>query len=355
MKRTSFIATHPLIVFGLSAILFAAVMPSGNSADARSIAPDVSTTASASSLQVPEAIVRDIKTGYFHRAASSLEPMMPTHAGDPDYQYRYAQALHGAGRTDKALTAIKAAIALEPKTATYHRLMGEVYIVLAKNAGIFHALGLAKHALAEFRMAVKLDPQDPQSLADLAAYYFGAPWIAGGSTEKAHAIETALDKLNPLDALQVRAQEARRAKNYAKAEVLLKQAARLDKTSDSLTTLAFFYLSKGRYADAFPVFKAITAKTPDDVQAWYWIGRTADLTHSHYADGIAALKHYIALPERPDGVPSLAFAYLRSGDLYLLTGRKDMARTEYAEAQKAAGANDKQFKSELKKSLNKLR
>jgi tetratricopeptide (TPR) repeat protein len=355
MKHTSLIATHSLIVFGLSAVLFAAVMPSGNSAYARSIAPNASTAASASSLQVPEAIVRDIKTGYFHRAASSLEPMMPTHAGDPDYQYRYAQTLLGAGRTDEALTAIKSAVALAPKTAVYHRLMGEVYGVLAKNAGIFHALGLARHALAEFRMAVKLDPQDPRSLADLATYYFDAPWIAGGSTEKASRVEALLDKLSPVNALQVRAQEARRAKDYAKAEVLLKQAARLDKTSDSLTTLAFFYLGKGRYADAFPVFQAITTKTPDDAQAWYWIGRTADLTHSHYADGIAALKHYIALPERPDGVPSLAFAHLRLGDLYRLAGRKNMARTEYAEAQKADGANDKQFKSELKKSLNKLR
>lgn len=109
-------------------------MPSGNSAYARSIAPDVSTAAPASSLQVPEVIVRDIKTSYFHRAASSLEPMMPTHAGDPDYQYRYAQALLGPGRTDKALTAIKAAIALEPKTATYHRLMGEIYGVLVQKA-----------------------------------------------------------------------------------------------------------------------------------------------------------------------------------------------------------------------------
>ncbi len=44
--------------------------------------------------------------------------MMPPHAGDPDYQYRYAQALLGAGRTDEALTAIKSAVALAPKTTT---------------------------------------------------------------------------------------------------------------------------------------------------------------------------------------------------------------------------------------------
>lgn len=354
MKRTSFTAAHSLIALGISAVLLTSAISSGSSAYARSIAPTITTAASASSLQAPEAIVKDIKTGYFRHAASSLERMMPTHAGDAAYQYRYAQALLGVGRTHKALHAIKTAVTLEPKSSAYHRLMGNIYGDLAQNASIFHALGLARHALAEFRMAVKLDPRDPESLVDLATYYFDAPGIAGGNTEKAHRIEKALDKLNPLDAIQLQAQEAIRAKNFTKAEALLKQAARLDKTSNSLTTLAFFYLNRNRYADALPVFRSLTTKTPNNARTWYWVGRTAILTHSHYAEGITALKHYIALPDRPDNAPSLAFAHLRLGDLYRLTARRNAARTEYAEAQKADGANDKQFKSELKKSLEKL-
>lgn len=114
-----------------------------------------------------------------------------------------------------------------------------------------------------------LDPRDPGSLVDLAQYYFGAPRIAGGSTEKASRIEALLDKLSPVNTLQVRAQEAIHAKDYAKAEALLKQAAKLDKTSNSWMKLASFYLGREKYADAFPIFQRITEKTPDSTQVWY--------------------------------------------------------------------------------------
>ncbi|MGA7964449.1 MAG: hypothetical protein WCB49_00855 [Gammaproteobacteria bacterium] len=354
MKRKSFIVVHSSIIFGILFTILGSVMPISNSADAYSNAPDVSSpTPSSTSTQVPAAIVKDIKTGYFHRATASLEPMMPTHTGAANYQYRYAQALLGAGQTSKALSTIKAAIALEPKTAAYYRLMGKIYGVLAQNANIFHAMGLAKDVLAAFRTAVQLNPRDPKSLVDLAMYYIGAPNIVGGSIKKAHKIEATLFKISPVDALQVQAQEAKQANNYAKAETLLQQASRLDKTSGSLMTLAFLYIMKHDYADAFQIFRSITVKTPDNVRAWYWVGRTSDLSHSHYMEGIAALKHYIVLPERPDTAPSLAFAYLRLGDLFRLNGQKDLAHAEYTKAQKTSGAGNKEFKSELKKSLRK--
>lgn len=354
MKRTPFIDAHLSIVLGISVIILGSAMPICNAADVNSIAPNVTTPTPSSSTQVPAPIVKDIKTGYFHRAAASLKPLMPTHVDDANYQYRYAQVLLGVGQTNKALNTIKAAIALAPKTAAYFRLMGKIYGVRAQNANIFHAMGLARDVLAAFRTAVKLNPHDSQSLVDLAMYYISAPGIVGGSIKKARKLEAVLVKISPVDALQVQAQEAKQANNYVKAETLLKQAARLDKTSDSLMKLAFLYMRKHNYAGAFQVFQSITVKSPDNVRAWYWVGRTSDLSHSHYAEGIAALKHYITLPERPDTAPSLAFAHLRLGDLFRLTGQKNLARAEYAKAQKTNGASNERFKPELKKSLRKL-
>ena len=158
MKYPPFIATHSLFVFGISAVLFAAAIPNGNSANARSVIPNVSAVTPSTSPQVPAAIVKDIKTGYFHRAVVRITPIMPTHAGAADYQYSYAKALFGVGQTNKALHAIKKAVALDPKNAAYHRFMGVVYIVLAQKDSIFSALGDAHRALAAFRAAVDLAP-----------------------------------------------------------------------------------------------------------------------------------------------------------------------------------------------------
>lgn len=355
MKRKPFIVVHSSIIFGASFIILGSIIATSYSAYAHSLAANISTPpASSTSTRVPAAIVKDIKAGYFRRATASLEPMMPTHTGDAHYQYRYAQALLGVGQANKAMKRINAAISLAPKTAAYYRLKGKIYGVQAQNANIFHAMGLARDVLAAFRAAVKLNPNDPKSLVDLAMYYIGAPGIVGGSIRKARKIETVLAKISPVDALQVQAQEAKQAHNYAKAEALLRQASSLDKTSGSMMTLAFLYIMKNNYADAFQIFRSITVKTPDNVRAWYWVGRTSDLSHSHYKEGIAALKHYIGLRERPDTAPSLAFAYLRLGDLFRLTGQRDLAHAEYAKAQKTSGAGNKKFKSELEKSLRKL-
>ncbi len=280
---------------------------------------------------------------------------MATHADDGNYDYRYAQALLGAGRNRQALGAIKKAISLEPRNGSYYRLMGQVYGALAQNANIFHAMGLAKDVLSSFRTAVKFDPHDPDSLKDLATYYIDAPGIVGGSLSKAHQIEDTLRKISPLDALKVQAHEAAEAHHYEKAEGLLRQAAKLDKTPRSAQKLAFLYMRRHRYTAGFKTFLSITKTKPADIRAWYWTGRTSILSHSHYADGIHALQHYIAVSERPDTAPSLAFAHLRLGDLYRLSGKSHQACIEYAKAKKSTGSNGKKFQFDLGKSLKKLR
>lgn len=281
--------------------------------------------------------------------------MLAIHPDNPDYQYRYAQSLFGDGKNHEALRAIKKAISLGSPRASYYRVMGEIYGALAQNANVFSAMGLARHVLSSFRAAVKINPHDPRSLADLAKYYIDAPGIVGGNLRKAHEIEVDLEKIDLLDALKVRANEAVEAHSYTKAEILLRQAAGLDHSSHSARMLGFLYMRRHRYTDELKTFLAITKKHPNNVRAWYWVGRASTLSHSYYAEGIHAMKHYIGAPERPDAAPSLAFAYLRLGDLFRLTGKDHLACIEYAKAKKSHGAHRRKFRFDLGKALRKLR
>jgi len=308
-----------------------------------------------SASRVPASIVKEIKTGYFRKALGSLEPAIAAHGDNADYQYRYSQALLGAGKNHQALRAIKKAISEAPRKAVYYRLMGQVYGALAQKANIFHAMGLAKDVLSSFRTAVKLAPENPKSLVDLAFYYIDAPGIVGGSLSKAKKIQHTLEKFDPLAALKVRAHEAVESHHYDRAMMLLRHAARLDKTPQSAQTLAFLYIHRRRYGKGLGAFLSITQQSPEDARAWYWVGRASILSHSLYSEGIQALKHYVATPERPDTAPSLAFAHLRLGDLYLLTGKSHLACLEYAKAKTSAGARNRRFDLDLGKSLRKLR
>lgn len=353
MKRLSLDLIRLAVPGVISAILIGSFLlanPAQGHPSAKSSSPTIAVRA-----QVPEIIVKNIKAGYFQKALKELQPNMAAHADNKDYEYRYAQALLGVGKNQEALRTIKKAISLAPKNGSYYRFMGQVYGALAQNANIFHAMGLAKNVLSAFRNAVRLDPHDPRSLKDLATYYIDAPGIVGGSLSKADKIVRTLKKIAPLDALKVQAHEAVEAHHYDKAETLLRHAVKLDKTSHSAETLAFLYMRRRRYTDGFKTFVSITKERPKNIRAWYWTGRTSILSHSHYAEGIHALQHYIAVPERPDTAPSLAFAHLRLGDLYRLTGKSRLACLQYAKAKNSNNSHSKKFRFDFGKSLRKLR
>lgn len=353
MKRTALNATGSPAVYAIPIILLAALLFS-NSALARSTAGESPST-KALHPRVPATIVKDLKTGYFRKALRKIKPDMTAHSDDADYQDRYAQSLLGVGKDHQALRAIKKAIAMAPQKASYYRVMGEVYGALAQDADIFSAMGLARHVLSSFRTAVKMNPHDPKSLMDLAKYYIDAPGIVGGNIRKAHKIEATLDKIDPLDALLLRAHEAVKAHNFRKAEALLQQAAGRDHSLHSDRILGFLYMRRHRYTDELKTFLSITKQKPGNIRAWYWVGRASILSHSDYTEGVHALKHYIAAPRRPDTAPSLAFAHLRLGDLFRLTGKDYIACTQYAKAKKAHDTHSRQFNADLGRSLRKLR
>ncbi|MFI4968071.1 MAG: tetratricopeptide repeat protein [Gammaproteobacteria bacterium] len=303
---------------------------------------------------VPDSVLKDIHDGYFHRALAALQPQAATHAQDAEFQYQLGTALLGTHSPDAALAAFKAAIAIAPNDGRYHRGLGEAYCDQAEKASMFKAFGLAKSCLAGFQDAVKLAPDDVDSRVSLADYYMDAPGIAGGSMDKAHAEEAALDKLDKLQALQVRAQEADQAKDYATAETLLNQAVAMDKTSDSLMALGLLYTGAKRYPDALQAFSDATTKYPDAYLSWYQTGRVTGFARSGYEAGVAALKRYLAVDELPDTLPAKAWAHFRLGNLYEYQGQKDLARAEYQAADSLHGDDDDLHK-QVSKALEGLR
>ncbi len=304
---------------------------------------------------VPDSVAQDVDHGYYHRALAPLQGLLKQHPQDAEVLFRYGEVLLSMDKADDALAAMKQAVALDANNGVYHRGLGEVYGTEAQEASIFSALGLAKSSLAEFQAAVRLAPGDTDAHADLAAYYTQAPGIAGGDADKAHAEEAALAKLDPVRGLQQQAADAQYDKAYDQAEALLKQAAAQDTKGDSYAQLGALYLDRKRFAAAIDAFTAAAAKSPVDPTPQYWIGRASGVGQLRYDEGIAALKAYIAAPDHPDASPSFAWAHLRLADLYLMSGKGDLAHAELTAAQDAADSSDKQLARELRKLGDRLK
>jgi len=302
---------------------------------------------------VPYAIVKDIHDGYFRRALRQLRPLMDINGKDADFQFQYGTALVGTNKLEAGLQALKAAVALEPGNGVYHRGLGEAYGAQAMQASVFSMFGLMKSARVEFQSAAQLAPSDVQAHVNLGMYYIMAPGIAGGGLDKAHAEEDALAKLDKVQELQLRAQEAAQNDDPAGAESSFKQAVELDKTTTSLVNLGIFYTDLKRYNEAFQAFHGATAKDAKAYAAWYQIGRTAGLAKTNYAEGVEALKHYLAFGDLPDNVQTPAWAHFRLGNLYEDQGHADLARAEYQSAD-SMNDGDKRLAKELKKVMTRV-
>src|SRR5579871_981396 len=287
---------------------------------------------------VPDAVLKANHDGYYHHALDQLQPLMPAHAKDAEYQFQYGEALLGVNRLDDALAAMKAAVALAPDDGIYHRGLGDVYGAQTFQANVFSMYGLAKSTLSEYQAAVRLAPGDAESHVDLAMYYIMAPGIAGGSLDKAHTEEAALDKLDPVQALQMRAQEAGQGKDAKTAESFYRQAVAADKTTGSLVALGLYFVDAARYPEALQVFRDVIARDATSWLAWYQIGKVAGLNHTGYAEGVAALQRYLGA-DLPDNLPSPAWGHFRLGNLYDAQGDASQARAEYREADRLKGGD----------------
>ena len=305
---------------------------------------------------IPDQAIKDADAGYYRKALVVVAPLAKDKPQDAEVQYRYGQALTGLNKADEAIAALKLAVSLDPKNGLYHRALGDAYALKVKqgmadgSAGMFSMMGMMKDAKAEWLAALELAPTDVNAHVDLAMYYIMVPGIMGGSYSKAHDLEDQLDKLDPVQALQVRANEAGNKDKDDEAVKLLQQAIEQDKTQGSRLALGLFYIGAKRYDDAFATFHEMT-KDPKAYMAWYQIGKTSGLAKSNYDEGIASLKQYLAFEDLPDTVPSAAWAHYRLGNIYQAQGHKDDARNEYKTAAdlNTSGNNDPDLASKLSK------
>jgi hypothetical protein len=89
------------------------------------------------------------------------------------------------GDRSSPLALAEKAVAMDGRTAKYHRQIAEVVGVVAQRAGAIQQLFLARRFRKEIDAALACDPQDVQALGDLLEFYLLAPGIAGGDQRKA--------------------------------------------------------------------------------------------------------------------------------------------------------------------------
>jgi tetratricopeptide (TPR) repeat protein len=204
--------------------------------------------------QIPAATLTqantDLQAGQADKAIAILNPLPQSGTGADVAQNLLCRVQFSLQQLTQAATACQLAVKLNGQNSDDHMWLARVLGQQASHASIFSALGLAKKSLAEMQTATQLNPQNGPALSDLGDYYAQAPGIAGGGADKAQAVATQLDKVDPARAAQLRGDIAMAAKNYTTAEQQYRQAATVSpQPADYWTVLASFYRGRQQWTN----------------------------------------------------------------------------------------------------------
>ena len=235
---------------------------------------------------------------------------------------------------DKALKSLEQAIQINDRESDYHLWLGHTYGRKAQNAGLFNRLKLAKYSKAAYERAVEIDPSNAQARDGLMEYLLQAPGIAGGSVDKAIEQAEEIKKLDRLRGHMAFVSIYGHEKKYDLQEEELLAVIEKDPESIGLKyQLGYNYVNQEKYEEAFTHFEKMMAVNPQDMNAYYQIGRTAAISGQNLDRGIECLQFYLN-HDPTEGTPSHAAAHWRLGIVYEHKQDIDAAVEEYETALK---------------------
>jgi hypothetical protein len=188
-----------------------------------------------------------IEAGHWKRARTDVEARIRATPNDPEANFLLSQIRAAFGDRSTPLPLAEKAVALNGRTAKYHRQVAEVLGVVAQHSNAFQQILLARRFRKEIDTALALDPRDVQANRDLLEFYLLAPAVAGGSRQRAGAVADRICGIDAPEGLLAKARIARFDRQPALEEALLRKAAEAQPASyRARIALAEFYLAPER-------------------------------------------------------------------------------------------------------------
>ncbi|MGA9670700.1 MAG: hypothetical protein WBQ94_15930 [Terracidiphilus sp.] len=236
---------------------------------------------------------------------------------------------------DAAIKECEQAVHLDGQNASYHLWLGRALGEKADRASFLSAFSLAKRVREEFEEAVRLDPHYVEALSDLGEFYYDAPGVVGGGTDKAEAIAAQLDKVDPARAHELRGRIAMARKDYGTAEQEFKQAIAVGAhPAYHWVTLASFYRQRQRWDEMESAMHNVISSVERDKHAGVALYDGASVLTKANRDPSLAVKmlnDYLAGPSKSEQAPAFV-AYVRLARLDAQLGDASGAQRERAAA-----------------------
>jgi tetratricopeptide (TPR) repeat protein len=306
--------------------------------------------------------------GHYLRAEQPVRAAVQRNPNDPHALSNLSILEWSFNRLDEAIGAAERAVSVAMNSAEAHAHLADALgsKLIVSTAGTMEKISLAHRFRKEIDKTLELDPNNVDSLEDLAQFYWHAPGLVGGDKNKARQTADKLYQLSPFRGARARADFAmdegdpnRRAaaivgvwqtavaarpndydcraglaaayldqtadpNHLANAEAEAKRAQALDATRiDAYKTLAVVYAKAGRWDEFDGAIKQAKTSVPDD-RAPEFAAANAILNDNNGAQLQRAellLRDYLAQTAEAQE-PTHAIAHWRLGQVLERQGRK---------------------------------
>ncbi len=212
----------------------------------------------------------------FEKAGEIFEELMED---EPEIDSLYFYAGLNLMRMEEygdAADAISRAIELRPKDSNYYINLGNAYGLDALNSSIFSKFSLAKKSKEAYLKAVEIEPENLNAHFALASYYYQAPGIAGGDTEKAIEHANFIKERDEVRGRSLLAQIFANNDQLAKAEKEFKILDEKVKNDSSqffiYNSYGYFLLNQNRVEEAIEKFQKQISLAPNNANAYDSLG-----------------------------------------------------------------------------------
>lgn len=262
--------------------------------------------------------------------ASALQQQVARNPGDAQATLWLARSFLDLGDYGRAVTFAERAAQLSPDCSESHFWLARAYGMRADTTRSFL---LARKARLEFQTAIQLDPDNLAARRDLMEFYLQAPWILGGSKEKAWEQVLAIASRDSTEGDLARAIYWRdlnnpqlAAKNYRKVlEARPRQA-------EAYFQIADFYETDQQPAEVEAAVRAVSSIAPHDPRLNYYSAVANIMKRQDLVKAEQDLKAYLAGTPRRDDFPPHAAAHDWLGRIYEIWGKKQQAISQYRSA-----------------------
>jgi tetratricopeptide (TPR) repeat protein len=278
-----------------------------------------------------------LQTGEADKALELLRPFTESNSGQ--YGSRNQAEAHNLEcrvryileQWDRAASECEKAVDLDRENAEYHMWLGRALGEKAGRASFLSAYSLGKRVRDEFEESVRLNPRSAEALGDLGEFYYSAPSVVGGGTDKAEKLAGQLDKIDPARAHEMRGHIAEAHKDFGSAEREYKQAiAVAAHPAFQWGVLASFYRRRERWTEMESALQSAMNTAEHDKHAGVALYDAASVlirTNRNPELATRMLERYLAGSQKTEEAPAFV-AHVRLGRLKEQMGDIEGAKRE---------------------------